>query len=94
MEETKLPPLPPPDEDSRIPWKPANAVQRCERSGGHVVRVKNWPLVRKGSDGLNEPPSEATTCERCDASVIVYNDTTPGVRVVKPSTLEVASSKK
>lgn len=91
IHESAFPEIPPAPPDPRVPWKPADIVPRCEQSGGHIVKATTWPPVRKPSDQPNEPPSLMLQCERCESWVAVYNDTTPGVKVLKP---EVAVAKK
>ncbi len=75
-----------------MPWKPANAVTRCEQSGGHVVSVPSWPPPRKPSDRENEKPSFTLQCQRCDGWVIVYDDKS-GIRINKPVPESVSSKK-
>lgn len=81
MIEERYAPLPPEPQDPSIPWKPASAVERCEKSGGHVVKVPTWPPTK--TPAPHEPPSLAATCERCDATLVLYEDTT-GVRIITP----------
>ena len=80
IDETSMP-LPDEKQDERVPWKPANAVQRCERSGGHIVKAPSWPPTQ--SPSRDEPPSFSLQCTRCDGWLVIYEDT-KGVKILKP----------
>lgn len=74
--------LPAEKQDERVPWKPANAVERCESSGGHRVKAPSWPPAK--SPSKDEPPSFNLKCRRCEAWIIVYTLDQKGVKVEIP----------
>lgn len=82
MKESPFPPIPPAPADPSIPWQEAAVVNRCEDSGGHIVKPAKWPPTM--SARVTEPPSLSIQCERCEAWLIVYDRPMPGIQVIKP----------